>query len=358
MDFDVVMIGARVAGTVLATLLAEHGHRVLILERAIFPSDTVSTHFFRAPAFQVFERMGVFDQILSTTPKLINSFTDFDGQVSSQPVQDSGDYQYYLCVRRITLDAILIKRVQDEPTVELHQGATLDELIWEAGRVVGVRWQEANHPLEARARVVVGADGFYSQVAKQVKPIVEYSEPVNRAMYYAYFQDLPSQEGPAAEFHLRANHLVYVFPTDNKLTLVAASVPIAEFDEFRKNPEGQLMRELEVLPTLAPRLRPTERFGPIRGAGNIPGYMRVPYGPGWALAGDAELVQDPWSGRGIDHASTHAMLLADSIHSWLCDDLDWEQAMSKYHAARNEFSLKAYLETSTYSRDLSLLNSH
>lgn len=358
MDFDVIVIGARVAGSVLATLLGQRSHRVLILDRATFPSDTVSTHFFRAPAFQVFEQMGVFNQLLQTTPKLVNTFTDFDGQVSSEPVHDSGDYQYYLCVRRITLDNILIQRVRREPTVELHQSAAMDELIWENGRVVGVRWQESNRLLESRSRVVIGADGLYSQVAKQVKPRVEYSEPVQRAMYYAYFQGLPSQEGPAAEFHLRANHLVYVFPTDNNLTLTAASIPIVEFDEFRKDPERRLEQELQALPTLAPRLRGASRFGPVRGAGNIPGYMRVPYGSGWALVGDAELVQDPWSGRGIDQASTHAMLLADSLDRWLCGELEWEQAMLQYHEARNEFSLETYQRTCAYSRDLSLLISH
>ena len=356
MDFDIIIIGSRVAGSALATLLGQYGHHILILDKATFPSDTLSTHFFRAPAFKVFERMGVFNQILLTTPKLINSFSDFDGQVSNQPVEDSGNYNYYLCVRRITLDDILLKRVQREATVELHQGATLDELVWEGERVVGVRWREANLHLEAKARVVVGADGFYSQVAKQVKPIVEHSEPINRAMYYTYFQGLQSQDGPAAEFHLRGNHLVYVFPTDNSLTLIAASVPIVKFDGFRKDPERRLMAELEALPTLAPRLHRAERFGSVRGAGNIPGYMRIPYGQGWVLAGDAETIQDPWSGRGIDHASTHAALLADSLHIWLSDEMEWEQAMKQYHAARNEFSLETYQQTCMYSRDLSLLN--
>lgn len=311
MDFDAIIIGARVAGSVLGTLLGQHGHRVLVLEKASFPSDTLSTHFFRAPAFKVFERMGVFDQVLQTAPKLVNSFSDFDGHVSSGPVEDSGNYKHYLCVRRITLDDILTKRMRREPTVELREGATLDHLIWEGERVAGIRWRQDGRHLEAKASVVVGADGFYSQVAQQVKPLVEYSEPVNRAMYYAYYQSLQSQDGPAAEFHLRGDRLVYVFPTDADLTLIAVSVPIAEFGKFRKDPEGQLTAELEVLPELSPRLRRAERFGPVRGAGNIPGYMRVPSGQGWALAGDSETVQDPWSGKGIDHGSTHAALLAD-----------------------------------------------
>jgi 2-polyprenyl-6-methoxyphenol hydroxylase-like FAD-dependent oxidoreductase len=356
MDFDAIIIGARVAGSSLATLLGQCGHHVLILDKATFPSDTLSTHFFRAPAFRVFERMGTLDQILQVAPKLVNSFSDFDGQVSLRPVEDSDDYNFHLCVRRITLDDILIKCVQRESTVELHQGAILDEFMWDGERVIGVRWQEGDRHFEGTARVVVGADGFYSRVAKQVKPIVEHSEPVNRAMYYAYYQGLQSQEGPAEEFHLRGNHLVYVFPTDQDLTLIAASIPIAEFDEFRKDPERSLATKLEILPTLAPRLRHAEPFGSVKGAGNIPGYMRVPYGPGWALVGDAETVQDPWSGRGIDHASTHAALLTDSLHAWLTDEMDWEQAMIQYHTSRNAFSFETYQQTCTYGRDLSLLN--
>ena len=357
MEFDAIVIGARIAGSALGALLGQCGHHILILDKAIFPTDTLSTHFFRVPTFRVFERMGVLDQILPLAPKLINSFNDFDGQVSSQPVDETDGYNYRLCVRRVTLDDILIRRVQNEPTVELHQGAVLDALIWDGERVVGVRWQERDSRYEASARVVIGADGFYSKVAKEVKPIVEQSEPVNRAMYYTYYRGLQSQEGPAAEFHLRGNHLVYVFPTDDELTLVAASIPIAEFDDFRKDPEQNLASILNVLPTLAPRLHHAERFGPIRGAGNIPGYMRVPYGQGWALVGDAETVQDPWSGQGIDHASTHAALLADALHIWLSDEMDWEQAMKQYHTSRNEFSIGTFQETCTYGRDLSALNS-
>jgi flavin-dependent dehydrogenase len=129
-------------------------------------------------------------------------------------------------------------------------------------------------------------------------------------------------------------------------------VPIAEFDGFRQDPDGQLTAELEALPTLAPRLRRAERVGPVRGAGNIPGYMRVPFGPGWALVGDAGQVLDPWSGQGIDQATTHATLLADALHAWLSDQLPWEQALAQYHQSRNAFSLQTYRRTCTYGRDL------
>ncbi len=351
-DYDAIVIGARVAGSVLATLLGQQGHRVLLLERARFPSDTLSTHFFRAPAFRAFERIGVFDEVRRTAPTLVNDFNDVDSHVFSEPVEGDDGLNYYLCVRRITLDEILARRVRREPSVTLREGARMDELLWKDGRVVGARWREEGQNFEATAQVMVGADGFYSTVARQVSPIVEHAEPVRRAMYYTYYAGLEPQSGPAAEFHFRGNHLVYVFPTDGGLTLLAASVPIDEFANFRQDPHGRLRAELEAMTTLAPRLQKGEQVGPVKGTGNIPGYMRVPYGPGWALVGDAGQVMDPWSGQGIDQASTHAVMLAEALHEWLSGQKRWEDALAGYHGSRNTFSQRTYRRTCIYARDL------
>lgn len=106
-DYDIIVVGARVAGSILATLLGRQGHRVLLLGRARFPSDTLSTHFFRAPTFQALERIGVLAEVQRTAPQLINSFNDVDGHVFSEPVEGPNGFNYYLYVRRITLDAIL-----------------------------------------------------------------------------------------------------------------------------------------------------------------------------------------------------------------------------------------------------------
>ena len=99
-------------------------------------------------------------------------------------------------------------------------------------------------------------------------------------------------------------------------------------------------------------MREASRIGPVFGEGDIPGYMRVPYGTGWVLVGDAGLIMDPYSGQGIDHGSTHAVLLADALHAWLAGELPWGMAMSRYHQARNDFTQKTYLRTCTFSRDL------
>jgi len=361
-DYDVIIVGARIAGSVTATLLGQKGHKVLVLDRARFPSDTLSTHFFRYPTFNALHRLGVLDQVSALAPKLVDNFNYVDGHVFTEPVESPDGPSHYLCVRRITLDDILVRRIRKEQTVSMRESARVESLVrvydsasrtarGKDSRVVGVQWSEDGKQLKATSRVVIGADGGQSSAARSLQPEVEKYEPVRRIMYYAYYAGFGPRPRPAAEFHYRGNRLVYVFPTDGGLTLLAASVPIEEFVQFKKNPEARLAAELESMPEVAPRLLRAERVGPVRGAGNIPGYQRAPFGSGWALAGDSEQIMDPWSGQGIDQASSHAMLLADALDPWLMEKLSWDDAMNGYNRRRHEFSDKTFERTCTYARD-------
>jgi 2-polyprenyl-6-methoxyphenol hydroxylase-like FAD-dependent oxidoreductase len=353
MDYEVIIVGARVAGSILATRLGQFGHRVLLLEKANFPSDTLSTSFFRAPALRVFEKLSVLEEVKSAAPPLEILWNYIDGHVLSDPVEATEEHlRFFLCERRITLDWILFQRVKREAKVEIRLGANVKDLIWRDGRVTGVRWSEPDGMCEATAQVVVGADGFYSTLAKALDPAYETFFPVQRCMYYTYFQDLDSLEGPIAEHHFVGNTLTYIFPTDADLTLVAVSLPIDDFRSFKKEPLKGLQAHLESLPYLAPRLGKAEIATEIRGSGNIPSYQRLPYGPGWVLVGDAHQIMDPWSGMGIDHATTHADFLADSLHRWLKEDIPWETAMNKYHTQARGWSEKTYRRTSTFAPDL------
>ena len=352
LDYDVIITGARVAGSILATLLAERGHRVLVLDRATFPSDTLSTHFFRAPTFRALMLMGTYKELQATAPHLTVNYNVVDGITFPEPVDGPEDYPFYMCVRRITLDDILVRGAKKAHNVEVRETAKVNRLLRQNGRVAGAAWTGPGGDGEASARAVVGADGLHSFVAKTVGAVVEHQEPVNRAMYFRYYRGVEPMDGPAAEFHYRGNTLVYCFPCEDDLTLLACSVPISRFADFRRNPEGMMLEELRSMTALGPRVVKAEREGPVRGAGNIPGYMRVPYGDGWALVGDAGMVMDPWSGQGIDQASTHAVLLTQHLGDYLANRADWNTAMQAYHHERNEFSLKTYRRTCQYSADL------
>jgi 2-polyprenyl-6-methoxyphenol hydroxylase-like FAD-dependent oxidoreductase len=353
-DVDVIVVGARIAGATTAALLAERGYRVLLLDRAVFPSDTLSTHFFRAPALRVFRRLGVYDDVALSAPHLTVQYTSIDEHELTDRVQAEDDLTYYLCVRRVLLDDILVRRVRKEPLVDFREGARAVDLLQEHGRAIGVSWTQGGRAFETTARVIVGADGFYSRIARLVQPTTERAEPVNRAMYYSYYAGLEPVEGPAAEFHssVHVDSLVYVFPCDGGLTLVAVSVPMTQFGAFREAPDVMLERSLYSRRNLAPRLQAATRVSRVLGAGNIPGYMRVPYGPGWALVGDAGLIMDPFSGQGIDQASTHAAQLAEALHAFLGGESSWEDAMAGFHRVRNAFTQETYLRTCTGSRDL------
>jgi flavin-dependent dehydrogenase len=351
-DYDVIIVGARVAGSLLAILLSQQNRRVLLLDRSKFPSDTLSTHFFRAPALRAFEQAGVLEEVIQAAPLLRVNYNVVDGIVFPEPVDRPEDFPFFMSVRRITLDQILVKQVRESTGVSFFEQSRADGLILEGGRVAGVSWQADDGKHEARTGVLIGADGIHSSVAKWVRPKTEQQEPVNRAMYYAYYRNLPANEGPAAEFHYRGNNLAYCIPCDGELTLLAASVPKDQFAEFRADPGGRLEQELNAMVEISPRLAMAERDGPVRGTGNIPGYLRVPYGDGWALVGDAAMAMDPWSGQGIDQAATHATFLAKQLNEFLAGKRSWAEAMKTYHQQRNEFSLKAFNRTCTYSRDL------
>ncbi len=350
-DYDIIIIGTRVAGSTLGALLGRKGYRVLLLDRSTFPSDTLSTHFFRAPALRAFNKIGVVREVQSVAPQLRVNYNVIDGVEFPEPVDRPDDFPFYMCVRRIVLDDILIRNIKMESNIDLHEGVRVTGVIRNNDAVTGVRWETANEKGEFTAKVIVGADGVNSFLAKEVNAEAENQEPVNRAMYYAYYEGIKSKEGTAAEFHYNGNTLVYCFPCDSNLTLIAASIPIAQFASFKRNVEDEFNGTINSMKALTERFNKAERQGSIRGSGSIPGYLRIPYGNGWALVGDAGMVMDPWSGQGIDQATTHAVLLADSLDNFFSGRNDWKSAMTAYHTARNEFSLKTYQRTCKFSVD-------
>lgn len=351
-DYDIIIIGARVAGSTLAASLGEKGYRILILDRSTFPSDTISTHFFRAPALRAFKKIGVYTEIQSVAPHLKVNCNVIDGIEFSEPVDRPEDYPFYMCVRRIILDEILIRRIKQFPNIELRVGVNVKQLLWNNDYVTGIVWEDSKQRREERAKVIVGADGINSFLAKEINAQAEHKEPVNRAMYYAYYRGIKAKKGPAAEFHFKGNTLAYCFPCDSNLTIVAISIPIIQFTNFKRNLKIEFNNLLNSMSGLAQRITDADLESPIRGSGNIPGYLRIPYGNGWALVGDAGMVMDPWSGQGIDQASTHALFLANYLDNYMSGRQKWKTAMHDYHNDRNEFSLKIYHRTCKFSVDL------
>ena len=182
--YDVIVVGARVGGSVLAALLGDRGGSVLLVDSARFPSATPSTHFFRgAGLVGVLDRLGLLDRVLALgCPPLTREFNYADGGADpvAGPPQEPGAIGYCLSVRREMLDRILIERAQRSAAVDFAERTKVAGLLWADGRVTGVRLADGR---SIEAGIVVGADGRNSVVASEAAPRVEHEAPPYRALY-------------------------------------------------------------------------------------------------------------------------------------------------------------------------------
>lgn len=356
---DALIIGARVAGSVLAARLGDAGARVLLVDRATFPSPTLSTHFFRGgQTLTVMQELGVLDDLLSTgAPKLDCQYFYLNGSdtPSVDLPQDPGDIGYALSVRRVTLDNILVRRATAAPEVKLLERTRFAELLWDDGRVVGARLITPEGERSVKAGIVVGADGRHSLVAHAVEPKGEETSPAYRALYYVYVRgfsgpDGGPQNGP--EFSLLDDEFAYVFPSDAGITCIAVSIGRKVFTVFRHDVDTGLREHISRHRGIAERFQTAAWEGRVLGFPPEPSWVRVPCGPGWALVGDAGLHQDPWSGQGIDCASRHASFLADALLDWFSGRAAEADALATFHTRRNEHGLPRYHETQQFAPDL------
>jgi flavin-dependent dehydrogenase len=174
-------------------------------------------------------------------------------------------------------------------------------------------------------------------------------------MYYAYFADFSAPVVPAdgAEFSVHGDEMAYVFPSDGGVACIALSLNREMFRWCQADPSTRFVSRLvSHHPGIGARLSRARQEGPLRGVGPAPNFVRRPYGPGWALVGDAETHQDPFAGRGIDTAGQHAALLAEEVLRWHREGGAWEDAGRRYAARRDALSREEYDSTVRLSRDL------
>jgi flavin-dependent dehydrogenase len=178
-----------------------------------------------------------------------------------------------------------------------------------------------------------------STVAHTVKA-PEYNTKSPLACYYYTYWSGVRWDG--IDLSIRNGRYVGGFPTNDGLTCIFAAWKNNEFPTYRAAVEANYLSTLDAVPGLTERLCDAKREHRFMGTADLPNFFRKPYGPGWALAGDAGYHKDPFTGQGIANAFCDAERLADAIDAGCSGSCSLDDALDGYERQRNEAFLPMY----------------
>lgn len=346
-SYDVIVVGARIAGSSLAYLMAKEGYKVLLLDRGTFPSDTLSTHNIYSNSLGMLRDMGVLDALLQTNTKIYRrAHIDFDGAVIDGLFPETDGIRGCLCIRRKYIDHILFENAKAQPGVTTIESFRVTSLIEEDGvvsGVVGKRKDGEGEDERFTARLVVGADGRMSKVREWAGSERKIVVPTDFASYVAYVRGLEQEGEPHVEFYKNQDKLAIVFPTSDHLHVVGVMFPLVDsawMERFKSNPANgiqDLIEEGFAHTTLADRFRVAE-FAETESIKGLHGYdndWHVGMGQGWALLGDALTFKDPAIGQGMHDAIYGAHMLTEILSQFEADEWQtkWEAMSGVYQSA-------------------------
>ena len=325
--YDAIIVGARCAGSPVAMQLARKGHRVLLVDRASFPSDTISTHFIQIPGMARLARWGLLDKLMDTgCPAITGGLINMDGVELAADFEPIPGLPGNAAPRRIVLDKILVDGAV-EAGAELRDGVMIDELLMENGRVVGVRGHSGEESFTEQARLVIGADGRNSMVARSVEaPYLDHTPALGGGLY-SYWSGVDCDR---AEIYFYEGAFSVAFPTHDGHVTVAIAGPPERYDEIRKAGEAGMLEFLDRMGTLGERVRAGSRAHDLVPVANLSNFIREAWGPGWALAGDAVYHKDPTPADGISDAFRSADLLSDALDAIFSGHSTEEDALTRY----------------------------
>ena len=332
--YDVIVVGARIAGAATAMLLARQGLRVLVVDRVSFPSDTVSSHQLQVPGAARLHQWGLLGQLTAAgTPPVRRVRFDaggglvMDGQF---PAWAGVDAMY--SPRRTLLDSVLIGAAR-EAGAEVRENFRVTQLTTYGDRVTGIRGSARGGPAATEtASMVIGADGKRSLVAGAVGARRYRERAAQSFASYSYWAGVPVAGG---ELYQRPGRAVAVFPTNDDLTMVYVAAPMTEFASARAGLEDHYLRALGQCGDLGERVRCGSRAERLRTTPDQPNMFRWPYGPGWALAGDAGVVMDSVSAQGMTSALRDADYLSAAVAAGLGGSRPLDAALRDYQRQRD-----------------------
>jgi 2-polyprenyl-6-methoxyphenol hydroxylase-like FAD-dependent oxidoreductase len=335
---DVVVVGARAAGAATALLLARLGYDVVLLDRTVFPADTLSTHQIARTGVVALHRWGLLDAVLTSGAPAIRqvSFTAA-GESITRAIKFRSGVDFLVAPRRYILDT-LVADAAACAGADRRFGVEVDGVcLDDSGRAIGVYGRDrSGAEVEIPARFVVGADGLGSRVARSVGAEVIEHRGDQSAAQYAYFDGVP---WPAIELIAAERALAGVFPTHHGQACIWVCTPTSDARAARRSatsrPEAFAVLLRRAAPELADRLRTGWRASPVTGMLRAPNLLRRAHGPGWALVGDAGYHRDPITGHGLSDAYRDAEMLAGALDAALRGDLEETCALRGYQQHRD-----------------------
>jgi flavin-dependent dehydrogenase len=338
--YDVIVIGARCAGSPAAMLFARQGYRVLLLEKARFPQDTLSSHYIHQPGVALLDRWGLLDELRAAgCPPIDHQSYEAPGvRLDGFALPVDGHRTTY-APRRFVLDPILAGGAVASGA-EFRESCAVTDLVFEDDRVAGVRYTTpGGAEATDRARLVVGADGMRSLVARKAGAPNVIEHPRMTCVYYSYWAGVPGHfelyEGPGRWIGLA--------PTNDDLTLIMTYFPQSEFAEVRTAVEPAYLEAVRTTaPELYERMSAGRRVEQMYGTGHQENFFRKAHGPGWVLLGDAVHHKDSITARGITDAFAQAQSLTEHIGEQLHDDAALRTALRRYENDLNDDFLDLY----------------
>ncbi|HUQ60536.1 NAD(P)/FAD-dependent oxidoreductase [Lentzea sp.] len=322
--YDVIVVGARVAGSSTALQFARAGYRVLMVDRARFPSDKLSTLYVHQPGVDRLARWGVLDTVVATgcpaLDRAVYQVADVRLTGCSLP---AGDQRAAYAPRRHLLDKILIDAAV-AAGVEFREGTSVSGVVFDGDRATGVEFRGGSS--REHAHLVVGADGMRSATAKHLGAPHVVQDPLGTCAYYSYWTGLPAD----FELYERPGNWIGVVPT-NDATLIASYSPQADFDAVRADPQAHYLESIRTTaPALYERAMAGEQVDRMHGSGDQQNFFRQASGPGWALVGDAAHHKDSITARGINDAFWQAELLTTAVGDALHDPAALDKRLAAY----------------------------
>ncbi len=337
--YDVIIAGARCAGAATALLLARQGARVLVLDKSRYGTDTLSTHALMRGAVLQLHRWGLLPAVVEAgTPPVRSTSFHVAEAVTTIAVKPRHGVEALYAPRRSVLDAILADAARGAGA-DVRFGATVTGLRRDrAGRVTGITGRAGAVPLEARADLVIGADGRRSAVARYVGARATHVATASSVLIYRYVR---AEAADGYHWYYGAGSAAGVIPTNDGLACVFAATSA---ERLRREPDrgaDAAWRRIlgRAAPGLAERLEHQGAAGPPRMFPGLTGYLRDAAGPGWALVGDAGYFKDPITAHGITDALRDAGILARVVAS------SGPDAVRRYQAERDELSLRLFRVT-------------